>query len=329
MECLRLVLLLIRYNELGLKSPRVRSRFQKQLVKNIENKFLGAGQDCFIDSDWGRLYLHTDDAEVGIRLLTTVFGIFSISPVIKQSADLGEITDAAVEYAKSLMNRGQSFALRTRRTGTHEYTSQDVAVHVGEAIRTRLMELELSVNLTSPDVEIFIEVRRNNSYIFSESFQGPGGLPLGTQGKVLSIFSDEQSYIAAWLMMKRGCRVYPVYIRSAAEVAGDNKKGNEERFKSQLELLKGWVPDLQLKVIHAQTYTTDEDLDNLGKQELFNFSRRVRAKGICVSWDFKRFSKHPSKDGTGLPIFYPLIGLDKKQLAELATKIKEGPIIAK
>ena len=347
MECILLVLLLIRYNELGLKSPRVRGRFQNQLIKNIESKFLNAGQDCFIDSDWGRIYVHTDDAALGIRLLVTVFGVFSVSPVIAQSANLEEISEAAVDYAKSLLKHGQSFALRTRRIGTHEFTSQDVAVRVGEAIRTRLKELELSVDLTSPDVEIFIEVRRNSSYIFSESYQGPGGLPLGTQGKVLSIFSDRQSFIAAWLMMKRGCRIYPVYLRptdddieteAQTEVQAQARKqeqeqleiqAQEERLRAQLDILKIWAPNLDLEVIDTKASVADKNYDHLSNKELINFARRTHVKAICVSWDFERFLKHGSGNGSGLPVFYPLIGLDKGQLTELATKIKEVTTISK
>lgn len=314
-----MVLFLIRYNELGLKSPRVRSRFQKQLIKNIEEKFLQAELDCFIESDWGRIYLNTDDQSQGLKLLKTVYGIFSISPVVNFSDDLDEISHATVDYAQNILTTGQSFALRTRRTGQHKYTSQDIANHVGEAILKKLKDRNLTVNLSAPDVEIFIEVRQKNSYIFSESFHGPGGLPLSTQGKVISIFTDENSYIATWLLMKRGCRAYPVYFKS-----GINKPQlNESKAMAQLELLKPWAPNLKLKIIDNDGKQNENPKAiNLDNKEFQDFACRIRAKGICSSFDLIDFSKVSSKLGYDLPIFYPLIGLDEKYIKSLVEIIR-------
>ena len=313
-----MVLLLIRYNELGLKSPRVRSRFQKQMITNIENKFLDASLDCFIDSEWGRIYLHTDDQALGIKLLSTVFGISSISPVINKSDSLDEITDETVAHAESLITPGQSFALRTRRTGQHKYTSRDIAVYVGEAIMTRLKKLKLTVNLTKPDLEIFIEVRRKNSFIFSESHPGPGGLPLGTQGKVASIFTDESSFIAAWLMMKRGCRVYPVYFQPNS---GDVDPLLDNMLE-QIDILKPWAQNIKLKVFEIETSgTNDVQLNN---KNFLGFINSVHAKGICLSSDFATFSQYFSEQRSTLPIFYPLIGLEKKKIEKLGQMINDN-----
>jgi len=315
-----LVLFLIRYNELGLKSPRVRRRFQKRLIKNIEDKFLKAELDCFIESDWGRIYLTTDNQLQGLKLLKTVFGIFSISPVVNFSDDLDEITSAAVDYAKDLLTMGQSFALRTRRTGQHKYTSQDIANHVGAAILNGLKDRKLTVNLSAPDVEIFIEVRQKNSYIFSESFPGPGGLPLGTQGKVISIFTDKNSYIATWLMMKRGCRAYPVYFKSK----NNKPQLNESKAMSQIELLTPWAPNLKLKIIEDNGKQNDkENAINLKNKEFQDFANRVRAKGICSSLDLNDFSKVIHILRNELPIFYPLIGLDKEMVKNLGNMIRD------
>ena len=202
--------MLVRYNELGLKSPRVRKRFQNQMIRNIEDKFLAAGLDCFIEFDWGRIYVQTSNLEKGIRILRSVFGITSISPVMISNDSINSISETVLKLADDLIKRGHSFALRTRRTGQHKYTSIELAEQLGKLILEKNRDKKIRVDLTKPDIELFIEVRNKRSYIFSQSFTGPGGLPLGTQGKILGIFSDDHSYVAAWLMMKRGCRVYPV-----------------------------------------------------------------------------------------------------------------------
>jgi thiamine biosynthesis protein ThiI len=320
MENNNLVLFLIRYNELGLKSPKVRTRFQNQMIKNIENKFLDAKLDCFIDSDWGRIYSTTEDKAQGLKMLRTVFGISSISPVLKYSDALDEITDAAVEYAKKLLKPNQSFALRTRRTGQHKFTSQDVAVHVGDAILSKLKDKNLSVNLTKPDVEIFIEVRMKSSFIFSETFSGPGGLPLGTQGKVISIFTDENSYIASWLMMKRGCRTYPVIFKAK----NDEAQPFPEELNKQLEALKPWATNIKPLTVDIDTSSLSDgvkfDLDN---KELLFLIEKFNVKGICLSIGLDDFSKVNVPSKNELPVFYPLIGLDDEKINSLKDIINE------
>ncbi|MHC4891677.1 MAG: THUMP domain-containing protein [Planctomycetota bacterium] len=240
-----MVLLLLRYNELGLKSRSVRTRFQNRMIRNIEDKFLKTGANCFIDSDWGRIYLTTDDQNTGLEILTKIFGITSVSPVVQVSDELSEITDTVLEYSNELLSNGNTFAMRTRRTGKHGFTSMELAQKLGKAILDQYPDRALKVNLKNPDVEIFVEVRHRNSYIFSESFAGPGGLPLGTQGKIISLFTDENSFIATWLMMKRGCRAYPVYLSSP------NQQSilTEDDATKQVEHLKPWAGNINLKTI--------------------------------------------------------------------------------
>lgn len=313
-----MVLLLIRYNELGLKSPRVRSRFQKQMIRNIEDKFLKADLDCFIDSDWGRIYLHTDDQPQGLRLLSTVFGITSVSPVTTSSNKIEDITETVLEHGETLLKPRQSFAIRTRRTGKHEYTSQDLAQHLGSAILDQFTDLNLTVNLRTPDVELFIEVRNKQSYIFSESVSGPGGLPLGTQGKVVSIFTDERSFIATWLMMKRGCRTYPVYFKP---IDKDSKIG-EAQVKNQVELLRNWVPNIDLKIIELED-RNNNNFDNviLDNKKFIDYAKMTRVKGVVLSKDFDSFVTSDSNWKSEFPVFYPLIGLDEEQIQDLARRI--------
>ena len=182
---------------------------------------------------------------------------------------------------------------------------------------------KIRVDLTSPDVEIFIEVRHNQAFVFSESYEGPGGLPLGTQGKVLSIINGPQAYIASWLMMKRGCRVYPVFLRKKGSSSGIM----EGQAKKQVELLKQWVPNLDIKNIDLEEDSDDHlVLNGLNNTELINFATWAKAKGVCISINYKEFSKASEqlKALTNkLPMFYPLIGLDDDEIQRLGRKIKQ------
>jgi len=88
------------------------------------------------------------------------------------------------------------------RVGTHPYTSQDVAVQIGSDI---LQSTHAKVDLNTPDLQLFIEIRGKNSFLFTEKIKGTGGLPMGTQGRVLALVSKPSSLLAAWFLMRRGC----------------------------------------------------------------------------------------------------------------------------
>lgn len=283
------------------------------MIRNIEDKFLSAGLDCFIEFDWGRIYVKTDDLEKGIRILRSVFGITSVSPVIISNDNIKDISKTVLSLANHLIQPAQSFALRTRRTGQHSYTSIELAQQIGKMVLEKNKDKKIRVDLTKPDIELFIEVRNKRSYIFSQSFSGPGGLPLGTQGKILSIFSDDNSYVAAWLMMKRGCRVYPVTFL----VDEKTQKIQVQGYKKQLEFLKPWAPNLKLKIFNFKEF------DPINT-ELLKFVKWVNAKGICFSYNLENFINNSTIEKSNLPYFYPLIGLDEDYIERIKKIIKDA-----
>lgn len=196
-------LTLIRYGELSLKSKYVRNSFESTLVRNIKEAFLSNNTTCKIKKEWGRIYLNTDEISKGLDVLKRIFGITSFSPVVKTSSEIDQISNYSIQISQKYLSKNKTFALRVTRTGKHDYTSQDVAVKIGNDI---VKATQANVNLTKPDFELFIEVRNKNAYLFTEKIRGVGGLPLGTQGKILAIIDKPHSLLAAWYLMRRGCK---------------------------------------------------------------------------------------------------------------------------
>src|SRR3990172_11446756 len=97
-----------------------------------------------------------------------------------------------------------TFAIRPRRSGEHPYTSQDLARVLGQAVRDAIPRV--SVDLGAPDRTIHVEVRGPPAYRFHEIADGPGGLPIGSQGEVLAAAEAETGVVATWLVMRRGGR---------------------------------------------------------------------------------------------------------------------------
>jgi len=198
--------LLVRYGELALKSPPVRREFERTLSRNILDQFLANGMACRLRSDHGHLYVEAEDAGRAIRIVRRVFGVTSVSAVEEVGSDLEAIRTAFLPSARPHLSEGARFAVRARRTGQHPYTSQQLGANLGELLLESLPELHLKVDLTHPEVELFVEVRGPRTYLSIDRYSGPGGLPLGVAGRVVALVDGPRGALGAWLMMKRGCR---------------------------------------------------------------------------------------------------------------------------
>lgn len=201
-------LIIVRYGEIGLKAKETRKRFENTLITNIKNALNIERIPNKIKREWGRVYVYTDYIDKAIPVLKRVFGITSVSPAAFTESNMIFISKMAVYISKFFMSPEKSFALRVLRTGDHSFTSQDVAVKTGKAIEK---STNAKVNLSNPDIELFIEVRDDFTYFFIEKIRGTGGLPLGTQGKILALIDNPQSILAAWYLMKRGCTAVFAY----------------------------------------------------------------------------------------------------------------------
>lgn len=213
--------LLVRYGELALKSPPVRREFERTLQRNIMDQFLHAGRSCRLRADHGHLYVESDDSREALRLVRRVFGVTSVSPVEELVTDVEGIRSRVVAWADPLLAPESSFAIRARRTGSHSFTSQELARALGALLMAQWPERKLSVDLETPDVELFVEVRGPRTYLYSSRVHGPGGFPLGVAGRVVALVDGRRGAVGAFLMMKRGCRVALVASGVGEELVGN------------------------------------------------------------------------------------------------------------
>ena len=200
--------LLVRYSEIGLKSAPVRRRFENQLKDNMLSMLMEDGVEAFITKSGARYYVEASDIDAAVSSLRRVFGVGSISVAEEcASSRMEDICAKAAEYSRSRISEGQSFAVKARREGSQGYTSMDVGRETGSAIFIANEDKGVKVDLTDPDVVFYVEVRENRAFVFGEYIRCHAGLPVGSQGKVVAEVCDERGMVAAWLMMKRGCRV--------------------------------------------------------------------------------------------------------------------------
>jgi thiamine biosynthesis protein ThiI len=275
----------------------VRLRFERTLMRNIEDLFIHESEECLVERQWGRILLFAkDDREAG-RILGRVFGITSFSPANECGSDAEEISKVVAERSLDVLKPGQSFAIRARRTGSHPYSSQSLAAQVGSAVMKANAGRKIRVDLSNPDVEFFVEVRQKKAYNFLEKFPGPGGLPMGTQGRVVALLDGDASVAAAWMMMKRGCRVIAV--------------GAGEKAQAALAVLRLWVPGLTMHEI------SDSSIEGLTK-----FARRKKAEAIILGLTYDELDRGIPK--AAIPVLFPLCGTGERDLATLMTRIRDA-----
>ena len=285
------MVLLVRFGELALKSPYVRRQLRDRLVANIQDLFASEGIECLTRADHGRIYVDVDDVPAATSALSRVFGIVSFSPARETTSDPEDIAAVALALAKDRLRGGGSFAIRARRSGTHPYTSQDLAKLLGRRIQDGVPKA--TVDLDAPQVEIHVEVRENRTYVFTEIVDGPGGLPMGSQGRGLAFVDSEAGMVAAWLAMKRGCKV--------TVAAGNGARAHEplRRWDAHLKVLS-WEPGMDLG-----------DLVRVSRSEALFLGSRVAEVD----------SKKPALE---VPVFHPVVGLDDTRVREIAARIRSA-----
>ncbi len=178
-----------------------------------------------------------------------------------------------------------------RRVGTHTFTSQEKAVELGNLVRGEFPHLE--VDLRHPDLELHVEIREGDCYLFTEVIQGAGGLPPGVEGSLVALVSGGiDSPVAAWMMMKRGCRILPVYVALEGFLGDDAR----ERAEKVVEVLRMYQPGIRLQVIpdsflaSAKKELTRWDLEKytciLCKRRMYRIAgavaREMGAKGLVT-----------------------------------------------
>ena len=327
-------LIIARYGEIGLKSPKIRSRFEKKLVKNIRATF-----ECEVIRNRGRIYIKPEDFNEAIKKLNRVFGIVSYSPATSTKATYEDIDETLANYTQELidakiLDENTKFAIKCRRVGKHDFTSQEMAAHCGGVVRNVVLA---PVDLTNPDLTIFVEIREDDAYIYHEKIRGPGGLPLGTQGKVVVLLSSGiDSPVAAYLMMKRGCEVIALHCNNDP-FSGPKVTENFNLLVDQLNIYSSGVP-IKRRVIDYGEYLTvakekapEKMTCVLCKSGMYRIAEklanRIGADAIVDGSSVGQVASQTlsnilaTRYGVDMPILSPLIGLDKEEITKIAKDI--------
>ena len=330
-------ILLIKYAEIGTKGKN-RYVFEEMMCKRMRARLKPHGK-FEVRREYGRIFVEAFsdyDFDDIMQALGTVFGIVGICPVrVVEDLTYESISKAVCEYiGEEYPDKNFTFKVNARRNNkSFPKTSMELNCDLGADLLNCYQDLKVDVH--KPDVLLQVEIR-NVAYIYSRTIPGPGGLPVGTNGKGMTLLSGGiDSPVAAYMIAKRGVSVEAVYFHAPPYTS--------ERAKQKVidlaKLVSQYAGPIKLHIVNF----TDIQLaiyDNCPHDELTIIMKRIMYKMaqelalendcqcIITGESIGQVSSQTSQSlyvidraADKLPVFRPCIGLDKQEIIDISEKI--------
>ncbi|MBZ6493786.1 tRNA sulfurtransferase [Natrinema longum] len=330
---------LVRHGDLNTKSNTVKRYMEGLLAENLEAMLADRSIPGTIERRWNRPLIHTNEAAVAAATAaaTNTFGVVSASPVLTVSTEKARILEALAATAREHYDGG-TFAVDARRADkTLPYDSEDLAREAGTVIWEAVEdEFEPEVDLDEPDLTFGVEVREDVAFVYLETVDGPGGLPLGSQEAVVALVSGGiDSPVAAYEMMKRGSPIVPAYV-DLGDYGGID---HEARAMETVRLLSAYAPNFDMQVYRVPGgETVDLLVREMEQGRMLSLRRffyraaetlaeRVNADGIVTGEAAGQKSSQTIRNlgvtsrAATLPIHRPLLSRDKQYIVAQAREI--------
>jgi len=326
--------LLVRFaGDLTTKSRGTRVHFVRRLARNIRDALNREEISGQVERRWSRLVVYSDDPRA-VELLSRVFGVQSVSPAtVRAWEELDDIIAAGTELFGDAV-AGKKFAVRARRSGDRRNMPFN-SLAVERALGRELLDRAAGVDLEEPELTAHVEIHPKKAFFFSSVSPGPGGLPLGVEGRALALISGGfDSAVAAWQMMRRGVDLDFLFFN-----LGGSAHARGVLRVSKL-LSDNWIfggrptlhsIDLRPYVEALQAATNPRYWQVLLKRQMLRVAQRVavecdlpalvtgEAMGQVSSQTLPNLSVIDS--ATRMLVMRPLIGFNKDTIVQMARRI--------
>ncbi|MCW1928528.1 tRNA uracil 4-sulfurtransferase ThiI [Bhargavaea beijingensis] len=327
--------IMIRYGELSLKGKN-RNVFIRKLRDNIR-RIMKDLPTVKVKSEHDRMYLFAEEGqeiEEALTRLQDVFGIQSFSPAVRCKANLDSIKETAERILSGMETEGKTFKVEVRRA---DKTFPLKTIELQQELGGHLLPIfpGLVVKMKHPEIRLLVDIREDGAYLSTETIQGAGGLPAGSNGHALLMLSGGiDSPVAGYLMMKRGLKLDVIHFHSPPFTSEQSK----QKVVELAERLSTFGTKIRMHTIHfteiqqaiqgavpsALTMTTTRRL-------MMKIADRVReeigAKAIVTGESLGQVASQTLdslsaiNEVTSTPVLRPLIAMDKLDIIGVAEKI--------
>ena len=331
---------IVRCGEVALKGMN-KPYFERMLADRIRGRLkkIYTGAPLEVKRHEGLIFVRTDksyDSEEIVKEVSKVFGVASISPAVEAETNLDKIGEAAVSYMLKLINeRGvKTFKVEAKRADKNfPVKSPDIARIIGAKVLIGCKVLK--VNVHNPDVLLFVDVRKDVSYIYDAKVSGFGGLPLGTNGKGMVLMSGGiDSPVAAWMMAKRGMMIEAVHFHSYPYTS----ERAQEKVEDLAKILAGYCGRFKLHTINLLpiqeqivSNCPEEETTILVRRFMMRIAEKMAEKtGSYMLVTGENLGQVASQTAEALvvtdaavkmPVMRPLIAMDKIDIMDKAKEI--------
>ena len=328
--------IMAKYGEIALKGLN-RSSFEDLLIRNIKRRLAPLGE-FDITRRQSTVYVQplsdNIDLDAAVKKLCNVFGIAAVQRCAVLPKDMGEIIKQGIIYLKDTMENAKSFKVEAKRSDkSFPLTSPQIQQELGGALAEAYPDVAIDVH--DPEVTVLLEIRDRGAYLNAEKIEAVGGMPVGSNGNALLLLSGGiDSPVAAYMMAKRGLRVDAIHFQSPPYTS--------ERALMKVETLCGKLTEYCGDIrFYCVPFTEIQEAlrDNCDGDYFTVIMRRLMLKIANHFCEKKHYGALITGESVGqvasqtlaaigctdkaadYPVLRPLVGMDKKEIVEIARKI--------
>ena len=328
---------LIKYAEIAIKGKN-RYMFEDALVNQMRIALSKVEGEFKVTKEQGRVYVFCPeeyDFDETVEALQKVFGIVGICPVvISESNGFEQMAADVLSYMHARYpDYADSFKVYTRRAKkSYPMTSMEVSAEIGGRILDEFPNA--SVDVHNPKMTLSVEIR-DKIYVYSETIPGPGGMPIGTNGKAMLLLSGGiDSPVAGYLIAKRGVKIDAVYFQAPPYT----REREKQKVVDLAQLVAKYSGPINLHVVNftdIQLYIYDqcphEELTIIMRRYMMriaeHFAKESGCLGLITGESIGQVASQTlhslaaTNEVCTLPVYRPVIGFDKQEIVEISKKI--------
>ena len=329
-------IILAKYGEIALKGLN-KNTFEDLLIKNIKRRLKPLGNFDYVRQQ-STIYIQSADENADLDMvmdkLATVFGVAAICKAAVLEKDFEKICSGAYEYLEDTLTYARTFKVEAKRADKRfPMKSPDICMELGGRLLEKFPHLKVDVK--NPEITVTVEIRDTNAYVHAVKIQGAGGLPVGSSGKAMLLVSGGiDSPVAGYMMAKRGIHISAVHFVSPPYTS-ERARIKVEQLCEKLTGYCGNIAFFCVPFTEIQEAIKDncpeEYFTIIMRRLMMEIAQKLADKDDCLALitgeSVGQVASQTLKaiactDAVcRMPVFRPLIGMDKTEIVAISRKI--------
>ena len=329
-------IILVKYGEMALKGLNKKT-FEDVLLKNIKRRLKSLGSFDYAKAQ-STIYIKplsdNADMDTAMERLGKVFGIAALCRAAACEKSFEAICERSVDYLEEVLSYAKTFKVTAKRADkSFPMKSPEICAQLGGILLERFPNL--TVDVKEPEVTVTVEIRDTHAYIHAENLKGAGGLPVGTSGKAMLLLSGGiDSPVAGYMMAKRGVHITAIHYVSPPYTS-DRARLKVEELCQKITDYCGSIAFFCVPFTEIQeairNNCPEEYFTIIMRRLMMEIAQRICQREQCMALiTGESVGQVASQTMNALmctdavcrmPVFRPLIGMDKTEIIEIARKI--------